>query len=108
MATGVVDDFKTIEIKVKQRIGCFPCLGTFQRAINTTLEFAAINQSGQDVMARVIAEATIKLTRLTDIMEYQHTARNFTLIISICPTNNLYVRVWYGWHLAESANASLR
>ena len=75
MSAGVIDNFELIKIEIQK---CVPLVGVIvsgiQRRNQFVLEFAAINQSGQDVMARVITETTVTLTRLTDIMEYQHTA----------------------------------
>ena len=76
MAAGVIDDLELIQVEVQQRIGRLACLGTFQRALETALELAPVDQSRENIVARVVAEPAVELARFADVMENQHAARD--------------------------------
>ena len=76
MAAGVIDDLELVQVEVKQCIGRLPRLRTLQRALETAFEFAPVDQSRKNIVARVVAEPAVELARFADVMENQHAARD--------------------------------
>src|SRR6185437_1831703 len=70
----VVDDLELVDVEVAESVGSLARLGALQSALEAALEFAAVDEPGEEVMARMIGQAAVELARLRDIGENQHTA----------------------------------
>ena len=79
---GIVDDFELVEVEIQQRIRGLACLGAFQCALQAALEFAPVDQPGEDVVAGVVAQAAVEFARLADVVEYEHAARDDALAVA--------------------------
>ena len=76
VAAGIVDDLELIEVEVENRVRRFARLGALQRALETLLELAAVDELGQHVVAGRIAQAPVQLARLADVVKHEHAARD--------------------------------
>src|SRR5580658_3622167 len=74
VTAAVVDDLELVDVEVAQRVGGFARLGALQRALQAALEFAAVDQPGQQVVAGVVGEPAVELARFADVVEHQHAA----------------------------------
>ena len=82
MTAGVVNDLELVEIQVQQRVGRLARPGTLQRTLEAILELTTIDQPGQDVVTRVIAETTIQLTGLRNVVEHEHAPGDHSLAVA--------------------------
>ena len=81
VTAGVVDNLELVEIEITDCVRGLPGLGTFECPFQAVLKFPAIYQTGEDVMAGVIAQTPIQLTRLADIVEHQHATGHLALTV---------------------------
>ena len=82
VATGVVDDLELVEIEIEQRVRGLTRFRTFQCALDAILKLGTINETGQNIVACVIAETTVQITRLTHIVEDEDTTGNAGLAVT--------------------------
>ena len=72
VAAGVVDDPELVEIEVQQGVAALPGSRGLQGPVEPLLEFAAVRQPGQHIVAGVIGEPTLQFPCFGDIVEYEH------------------------------------
>ena len=81
MTTGVIDDLELVQIEITDRVRGLSSLGALECPFQAILEFAAIDQAGENVMAGVITQTPIQLTGLADIVEHQYPAGHLALAV---------------------------
>src|SRR5690606_27773637 len=74
VAAVVVDDLELIQVDVTERERRFAGAGALERALQARLELAAIDETGEDVVTRVIGKLAIELAALAHVVEHQHAA----------------------------------
>ena len=70
MAAGIVDYLELIQVDVQQRIGAVPALRAEHRRVKAIVEFPAIDEPRQRVMAGLVGQRALEASFLGDIMEY--------------------------------------
>src|SRR5579862_7293362 len=82
MYTGVVDDLELVDVEVAERVGGLARLGALQRPLETALELTAVDESRQEIVARVVGEAPVELARLADVVEHEDAAGDVPLAVA--------------------------
>ena len=71
MAERIVDDLELVEIDVQQRMrGIDIVTRSIQRTADAVFEFAAIDQSRQRIVRRLVAQLPEQSCLLAHVMEY--------------------------------------
>ena len=76
MAAAVIDRLEAVEVHVEQHVDRFLRVGRVHRLVEPAFEFAAVDQSRQCIVCRLVAHLAREPADLTDIVEHDNGTRN--------------------------------
>ena len=76
VAAGIVHDAELVQIQMEQCVTALPRMSRLQGTFQALLELASVRQAGQHVMAGVVGQASLQLTRFGHVVEHEHAAHH--------------------------------
>ena len=74
MSAGIVDQFELIQIQVQQGMAGACVLGILDRHGETILEFTAVDQSGQRIVAGLVVQRAMQAALLAHVVKHHDRA----------------------------------